>query len=201
MVWYFHLIKNFPQFFCDPPKHFRVVSNTRVDVFCWNFFAFSMSQWMLAIWYLVPLPLQIPACNIWKFSVHILLKPILKHFEHILVSMWSECNCTVVGKLSGIALLGIGMKSDLFQSCGHCWIFQICWHNECSTWTTSSLRILNSSAGIPSYLALFVIMLPEVHWILHSRLSGSRWLTTALWLSRSVRPFCIVLLCILATCS
>ena len=41
------------------------------------------------------------------------------------------------------------MKTDLFQSCGHCWVFQICWHIECSTFTASS-RIWNSSAGIPS---------------------------------------------------
>ena len=25
------------------------------------------------------------------------------------------------------------MKTDLFQSCSHCWVFQICWHIECST--------------------------------------------------------------------
>ena len=36
---------------------------------------------------------------------------------------------------------GIGMKTDLFQSCGHCWVFQICWHIECSTFTASSFRI------------------------------------------------------------
>ena len=28
--------------------------------------------------------------------------------------------------------LGIGMKTDLFQSCGHCWVFKICWHIECN---------------------------------------------------------------------
>ena len=49
------------------------------------------------------------------------------------------------------------MKTDLFQSCGHCWVFQICWHIECSTFTASSFRIWNSSIGIPSPpLALFV---------------------------------------------
>ena len=42
------------------------------------------------------------------------------------------------------------MKTDLFQSCGHCWVFQNCWHIECSTFTASSFRIWNSSAGIPS---------------------------------------------------
>ena len=33
------------------------------------------------------------------------------------------------------------MKTDLFQSCGHCWVFQICWHIECSTFTPSSIFI------------------------------------------------------------
>ena len=50
------------------------------------------------------------------------------------------------------------MKTDLFQSCGHCWPFQICWHVACSTLTASSLRIWNSSTGIPSPpLALLVV--------------------------------------------
>ena len=45
---------------------------------------------------------------------------------------------------------------DLFQSCGHWWVFQISWHTECSTFTISSFRIWNSSTGIPSPpLALF----------------------------------------------
>ena len=49
------------------------------------------------------------------------------------------------------------MKTDLFPSCGHCWVFQICWHIECSTFTASSFRIWNSSTGIPSPpLALFI---------------------------------------------
>jgi len=37
------------------------------------------------------------------------------------------------------------MKTDLFQSCGHCWVFQICWHIECSTFTASSFRIGNGN--------------------------------------------------------
>ena len=49
------------------------------------------------------------------------------------------------------------MKTDLFQSCGHCWVFQTCWHIECRTFTASSFRIWNSSTGILSPpLALFV---------------------------------------------
>ena len=76
------------------------------------------------------------------------------------------------------------MKTDLFQSCGHCWVFQICWHIECSTFTASSFRIWKSSTGIPTPpLALFVVMLPKAHWTSHSRVSGSRWVITPLWLS------------------
>ena len=57
---------------------------------------------------------------------------------------------------------GSGMKTALFQSCGHCWAFQICWHTECSTFTASSCRIWNSLTGIPSPpLALFVVMLSK----------------------------------------
>ena len=35
------------------------------------------------------------------------------------------------------------MKTDVFQSCGHRWVFQTCWHIECSTFTASSFRIWN----------------------------------------------------------
>ena len=62
-----------------------------------------------------------------------------------------------------LSFFGIEMKTDLFQSCDHCWVFQICWHIQCSTLTVSS------SAGIPSpALALFVVMLPKTHLTSHS---------------------------------
>ena len=82
------------------------------------------------------------------------------------------------------------MKTDLFQSSDHCWVFQICWHIECSTFTASSSRIWNSSTGIPSPpLALFVVMLPKAHLTSHFRMSGSRWVITPSWLSGSWRSF------------
>ena len=77
-----------------------------------------------------------------------------------------------------LPFFGIGMKTDLFQSCGHCWDFQICWHIEYSTFTASSFRIWNSSTGIPSPpQALFIVMLSKAHLTSHSRMSGSRWVT------------------------
>ena len=82
------------------------------------------------------------------------------------------------------------MKTDLFQSCGHCWVFQICWHIECSTFTASSFRIWKSSTGIwSSPLALFLVMLPKAHLTSHSKMSGSRWVITPSWLSGSWRSF------------
>ena len=113
--------------------------------------------------------------NIWKFSVHVLLKPGLENLEHYFASMWNECNCAVVSSFFSIAFLWGGMKIDLFQSHGHCWVFQICWHMECSTFTESSFRIWNSSTGIPlPPLALFVVMLPKAHLTSNSMMSGSR---------------------------
>ena len=83
------------------------------------------------------------------------------------------------------------MKTDLFQSCGQCWLVsQICWHIECSSFTASSFTIWNSSTGTPSHpLALFVVMLSKAHLTSHSRMSGSRWVITPSWLSGSWRSF------------
>ena len=69
-------------------------------------------------------------------------------------------------------------------------VFQICWYIECSTFIASSFRIWNNSAQIPSPpLNLFVVMLPKAHLTSHSRMSGSRWVITPLWLSWSWRSF------------
>ena len=97
--------------------------------------------------------------------------------------------CSGLNTLASL-FFGIGMKTDLFQSCGHCQVFQICWRIECSTLTESSFRIWNSSTGIPSpSLALFIVMFPKAHSTSDSRISGSRWVITPLWLSGSLRLF------------
>ena len=160
-----------------------------------------MIQQMLAIWSLVPLPFLNPAWTsgsswfmyCWSLAWRILsitllvceMSAIVQWFEHSLA----------------LPFFRIGMKTDLFQSCGHCYIFQNCWHIECSTLAALSFRTWNSSTGIPSPpLALFVVMLPKAHLTSHYRMSGSRYVITALWLSVSWRSFRIVL-CILATSS
>ena len=82
------------------------------------------------------------------------------------------------------------MNTDLFQSCGHCWVFQICWHIECSTFTASSFRIWNCSTRIlSSPLALFIVRLPKAYLTSHSRVSGCRWVITPSWSSGLWRSF------------
>ena len=149
-----------------------------------------MIQWMLAIWSLVPLPFlnlaytsgssQFTYC--WSLGWRI-LSIILLACEMSVIVLRYEHSLT-------LPFFGIRMKSDLFQSCGHCWVFKFCWHIACSTWIASSFRIWNSSAGIPSPpQALFLVMLSKAHLTSHSRMSGSRWVTTPSWFSGSLRPF------------
>ena len=89
------------------------------------------------------------------------------------------------------------MKTDLFQSCVHCWVFQIGWHIECSTFTASSSRIWNSSTGIPTPpLALFVVMLSKAHLTSHSRVSGFRWVITPIVIIWVVKIFFVQFFCV-----
>ena len=48
---------------------------------------------------------SVSSLNIWKFMVHVLLKPDLENFEHYFASMWDECSCVVVWTFIGIAFL------------------------------------------------------------------------------------------------
>ena len=56
--------------------------------------------------------------NIWKFSVHVLLKPSLKDFKHNLASVWSECNYTVIWTFCDIAFLWVWYQN---------WPFLVLW--------------------------------------------------------------------------
>ena len=128
--------------------------------------------------------------NIWKFMVHVLLRPGLKNFEDYFASMWDECNCAAVWTFFGIALLWDWNENWPFRVLWPLLSFPICWCVECSTFTTSSFRIRNSSTGISSPpLALFIGMLPKAHLTSLSRMSGSRWVITPSWLSGSWRSF------------
>ena len=141
VVWYSHLLRNFPQFIViHRVKGFGILNKAEIDVFlelsCFfndpadvgNLNSGSSAFYKTSL-------------NIWKFSVPILLKPSLKNFEYYFVSMWDECNCALVWTFFGIAFFGDWNENWSCQSCGHCWVFQICWHIECSTFTASSSQI------------------------------------------------------------
>ena len=140
---------------------------------------------MLAIWPLIPLHFLKPAGTSgssrfmywWSLAWRILN----------ITSLWDECSYVVVWTFFGIAFLQDWNENWPFPVLWHRF-FHICWHIECSTFTASSFRIWNSSTGIPSLpLALFIVMLPKVHLTSYSRMSGSRWVITLLWLSGSLR--------------
>ena len=99
--------------------------------------------------------------NIWKFTVEVYCWSLAWRILSItlLACEMSAIVCYFEHSLA-LPFFWVGMKTDLFQSSGHCWVFQMCWHIKCSTFTASSFRIWNSSTGIPSPpLALFVVML------------------------------------------
>ena len=123
VVWYSHPFKNFPQFsVIHTIKVFGIVNKAEVDIFLELFCFFDDP---VDVGYLISgsSVFSKSSLNIWKFTVHVLLKPHLENFEHYITSMWDEGNCVVVWAFFGIAFLGIGKKTDLFQSCGHCWRF------------------------------------------------------------------------------
>ena len=104
-VWYFHLIKNFPQFVViHTVKGFSIASEAEVDVFLESscFFYDTMDVGNLISG---SSAFSKSSLNIWSFLVHVLLKPNLENFEHYFASMWDECNCVIIWTFFGIAFL------------------------------------------------------------------------------------------------
>ena len=85
-------------------KGFRVVSEAEVDIFlefsCYFYDLTDVGNLVSG-----SSAFSESSLNIWKFSVHVLLKPGLENFEQCFASEWDECNCVVVWKFFGIAFL------------------------------------------------------------------------------------------------
>ena len=105
VVWCSRLFQNFPQFIVTyTVKGFGIVNKSEIDVFL-----------ELSCFFDDPLDVgnlisgssafSKTSLNIWKFTVHILLKPGLENSEHYFTSLWDECNCAVVWAFFGIAFL------------------------------------------------------------------------------------------------
>ena len=123
VVCYSHLLKNVPQFVViHTVKGFGIVNKAEIDVFlelsCFFYDPADVGNLISG-----SSALSKSSSNIWKFSVHVLLKTSLENFEHYFAGMWNECNCVVVWTFFGIAFsFGIGMTTEVFQSCGHWWV-------------------------------------------------------------------------------
>ena len=87
MVWYSSLLKNFPQFvMIHTVKNFGVVNEAEVDVFlglsCFFYDSKDVGNLISSF-----SDFSKSNLNIWKFTIHILLKAGLENFEHYLASI------------------------------------------------------------------------------------------------------------------
>ena len=114
VVRYSHLFQNFPQFIViQTVEGSGVVNKAEIDVFL-----------ELSCFFDDPVDIgnltsgssafSKTSLNIWKFSIHVLLKPGLENFEHYFTSVWVECNCAIVWAFFGIAFLRDWNENLLF---------------------------------------------------------------------------------------
>ena len=114
MVWYSHLLKNFSQFVViHTVKGFGIINKAEVDVFlelsCFfddlvdfgNLISGSSA-------------FSNTSLSIWKFTVHVLLKPGLENFEHYLLACEMSAIVRSFDHSLSLPFFRIGMKTDLF---------------------------------------------------------------------------------------
>ena len=98
VVWYSYLLQNFPQFIViHTVRGFDVVNKAEIDVFL-ELSCFFNDPADVGNMISGSSVFSKSSLNIWKFMVHILLKPGLENFEHYFASVWDECN--LCGSLS-----------------------------------------------------------------------------------------------------
>ena len=105
VVWYSHFLRILHVFFViHTIKGFSVVNEAEVAIFL-EFPCFFYDPTDVGNLISGSCPFSKSRLYIWKLSVHVLLKPSLKDFEHYLASMWNESSCMIVWIFFGIELL------------------------------------------------------------------------------------------------
>jgi len=104
--------------YCDPhSQRFGIINKAEIDVFlefsCLFHDPVDVDNLISA-----SSAFSKSSLNIWKFTVHVLLKPGLENFKHYFTSVWDECNCVVVW-----AFFGIAFVRDLNEN----WPFPVLW--------------------------------------------------------------------------
>ena len=152
----------------------------------WN----SLRCWQFDLWFL---SFSKTSLNIWKFTVHVLLKPGLENFEHYFTGIWDECSCAVICFLSSVPF------SSVAQSCltlSNPWITT----RQASlsiTNSQSSLRLTSIESVMPSshlILCRPLLLLPsifpsiKVHSISQFFISGDKSIAVSVSISASAFP-------------
>ena len=148
--WYSYLLKNFLQFVViHTNKGVGIVNKAEVDVFL-KLFCFFDDPADVGSLISGSSAFSKTSLNIWKFTVHVLLKPGLENFEHYFTSMWDECSYVVVWAFFGI---------DFLWDWNENWRFPVLWPllsfpNLLAYWVQHFHSIVfstwNSPAVIPS---------------------------------------------------
>ena len=138
VVWYSHLLKNFPQFVViNTVKGFGIVNKEEVDAFL-EFFCFFYDPADICNLISGSSAFSKSSLNIWKFTVHVLLKTGLENFEHYFAIVWDELNCAVVSTFFGIA-------------------FPWDWNENCP------FSVLWSLLNFPNLLAYFLLLFFKIN--------------------------------------
>ena len=103
VVWYSHLLNNFPQFVViHRIKCLSIVNKAEVGIFlelsCFFDEPVDVVNLISRSW-----AFSKSSLDMWNFMVHILLKPALKNFAHYMARVWDKCNCELVWTFFGIA--------------------------------------------------------------------------------------------------
>ena len=94
MVWYSHLFKSFSQcVMLHTVKGFSIVDETEVDILL-ELSSFLCDPVNVGILFSASSSFSKPRLNIWKFLVHVMVKPSMQDFKHDLTSMGCYC-CSV----------------------------------------------------------------------------------------------------------
>ena len=117
VLWYFHLFKNFPQFVViHTVKAFGIVNKTEIDVFL-EFSCFFDDPADVGNLISGSSAFSKTTLNIWKFTVHVLLKPGLKNFEHYFTSVWDESTVWSFEHSLALPFIGTGIFTDNLLFC------------------------------------------------------------------------------------
>ena len=170
VVWHSRLLQNFPQFIViHTVKDFGVVNKAEIDIFL-ELSCFFNDPVDIGNLISGSSAFSKTSLNIWKFSVHVLLKPGLENFEHYLTSVWDECNCAVVWTFFWIAFL---------WHWNEIWHFPVQWPllsfpNLLAYWVQHFHSIIFSQRLIPGPLTPVVSYVLQQVWVQRKPL-GKDW--------------------------